>query len=112
VRFGWAPEKTTGAWSVSPLVSVTPVTRPPATSMLATGAPVRIVAPAARDALAGPQLLGHARAADDVARLEHARPQAGALQVRGGGEAVVPRLHDDRDEVRSGAVAAHAAASM
>ena len=59
----------------------------------------------ARDALAGPQLLGHARAAEDVARLEDAHAQAGARQVGGGGEAVVPAADDDRVVVRPAAVA-------
>ncbi len=50
----------------------------------------------ARDALPGPQLLGHAGAAEDLARLEHAGAQAGALQVGGRGERVVAAsYHDD-----------------
>ena len=48
MRLGCAPENTSGAFIVSPLTSVTPVTRPPSTSIEATGAPVRILAPAAR----------------------------------------------------------------
>jgi hypothetical protein len=62
-----------------------------------------------RDALAGPQLLGHARAAEDVARLEDAHAQAGAREVGGRGEAVVPAADDDRVVVRPAAVAVAAA---
>jgi hypothetical protein len=58
-----------------------------------------------RDALAGPQLLGHARAAEDVARLEDAHAQTGAREVGGRGEAVVPAADDDRVVVRPAAVA-------
>jgi hypothetical protein len=57
-----------------------------------------------RDALAGPQLLGHARAAEDVARLEDAHAQTGAREVGGRGEAVVPAADDDRVVVRPAAV--------
>ena len=53
----------------------------------------------ARDALAGPQLLGHARAAEQVAALEHAHAQAGAREVGGGGQAVVAAADDDRVEL-------------
>ncbi len=45
--FGWAPEATIGARISSPSASVTPTTRPSRTSIDATGAPVRISAPAA-----------------------------------------------------------------
>ena len=48
MRLGCAPESTSGALSASPLSSVTPVTRPPATSIDATDASVRISAPWAR----------------------------------------------------------------
>jgi hypothetical protein len=59
----------------------------------------------ARHPPAGRDLLGHAGAAEQVAALEHADPQAGAGQIRGGGEAVVAAADDDRVEVRVMAVA-------
>jgi hypothetical protein len=43
---GCVPEATSGARISSPLSSVTPLTRPPDTSIERTPAPVRIVAPA------------------------------------------------------------------
>jgi hypothetical protein len=47
-------------------------------------------------AAAGVDLLGDAAAAHDLAPLEHQRAQAGAGEVRGGGEAVVAGADDDR----------------
>ena len=47
VVLGWAPEATIGARISSPSARVTPTTRPSRTSIEATGAPVRISAPAA-----------------------------------------------------------------
>ena len=61
---------------------------------------------ARRGAHAGPQLLGHARAADDVAPLEHLDVEAGAREVGGGDQAVVAGADDDR--VAHRAVQAHA----
>ena len=49
---GWMPDATIGASSRSPDSSVTPRTRPPATSTLATAADVRMSAPRARAARA------------------------------------------------------------
>ena len=54
----------------------------------------------AADALAGPYLLGHARAAEQVAPLQHAHAQARAREIRGRCEAVVAAADDDRVEVR------------
>ena len=59
---------------------------------------------ARRGAHAGPQLLGHARAADDVAALEDLHVEPGARQVGGGDQAVVAGADDDR--VRQRALAA------
>ena len=50
----------------------------------------------ARHALSGPDLLGHACPAQDVAALEHARVEPGAGQISGAGEPVVPAADDDR----------------
>jgi hypothetical protein len=50
---------------------------------------------ARRRAHAGPQLLGHARAADDLAPLEHEDVEPGARQVGGADQAVVARSDDD-----------------
>ena len=47
VVLGWAPEATIGARISSPSARVTPTTRPSRTSIEATGALVRISAPAA-----------------------------------------------------------------
>ena len=49
---GSAPDRTTRAVSSSPLASVTPQARPPATRIRATGAPVRTRIPCARPAAA------------------------------------------------------------
>jgi DHA2 family methylenomycin A resistance protein-like MFS transporter len=49
----------------------------------------------ARHAVAGPDLLGDARAAEDLAALEHADVEAGAGQIGGGGQAVVAAADDD-----------------
>ena len=65
----------------------------------------------ARDALAGPQLLGDARAPHQLAALQDAHAQAGAREVGGGGEAVVAGAHHDGVVVRSVSVAAHRATS-
>ena len=51
---------------------------------------------AGRGAHAGPQLLGHAGAADEVAALEHLHVEARARQVGGGDQAVVAGADDDR----------------
>jgi hypothetical protein len=59
----------------------------------------------ARDAMARPQLLGDAGAADHVAALEHADAHAGAREVGGGGQPVVAGADDDRVEPGAGAVA-------
>ena len=53
---------------------------------------------ARRSAHAGPQLLGHARAADDVAALEDLDVEPRPRQVRGRDEAVVAGADDDRVE--------------
>ena len=60
--------------------------------------------------MARPHLLGHAGAAEHIAALEHADAQAGAGQVGGGGEAVVPAADDDRVKGRVVSVRAHARA--
>ncbi len=51
VRFESTLDSTASAWIVSPLSSVTPVVRPPLTSMRATGASVRISTPSESAAL-------------------------------------------------------------
>ncbi len=53
----------------------------------------------ARDALPWPDLLGHARAAQQLPALEHAHAQAGPRQVRRRGQPVVAAAGDDRVEV-------------
>ena len=60
----------------------------------------------ARDAMAGPHLLGHARSAEDVAALDHAGAQAGPREVGRRGEAVVAPADDDRVVVGRGSWAA------
>ena len=50
---------------------------------------------ARRDRVARPRLLERARAADLVAALEHEHAAAGAGEVGGGGQPVVPRADDD-----------------
>jgi hypothetical protein len=54
-----------------------------------------------RGANARRDLLGHAGAPDDLAALEHDRPQAGAREVERGGQPVVAPAHD-RDVVSQG----------
>jgi hypothetical protein len=57
----------------------------------------------ARDAMTRPDLLGHARAAEDVAALEHADAQAGAREIARRGQPVVAAADDDGVEVRHAA---------
>jgi hypothetical protein len=64
---------------------------------------------AARHAVARPQLLGDAGAAEDVAALEHAHAPAREGEVRGGGQPVVSAADDDGVEV--GDAGAHASPS-
>ncbi len=49
-----------------------------------------------RDPGSRPDLLGHARTAENRSPLEHDHVEPGARQIRGGGETVVPPAHDDR----------------
>ena len=56
---------------------------------------------AGRGAVARGELLGDAGAADDVAPFEHERAQAGAREVEGRDQAVVPAADDDRVVARS-----------
>jgi hypothetical protein len=65
----------------------------------------------ARDAVAGPQLLGDAGAAEDVAALEDAHAHAGAREVRARGQPVVAAADDDRVEARHDATSVPASAS-
>ena len=57
-----------------------------------------------RGPAAGRDLLGHARAADDLAPLEHERREARAGEVRRGRQAVVPPADDDGIEGPAGRV--------
>ena len=61
---------------------------------------------AGRRADAGPQLLGHAAAADDVAPFEDLHVEPGAREVRRGDEAVVPGADDQRVTHRRAGAAA------
>ena len=49
-----------------------------------------------REAIAREDFLGHRRAADDFAPLEHDNLLAGAREVRSGNQAVMARADDDR----------------
>ena len=55
-----------------------------------------------RDPGSRPDLLGHARAAENRSPLEHDNVEPGVRQIRGGGETVVPPAHDDRVVARGG----------